>query len=199
MNLSRKGIDFIIAQEATSEAYYTKHESRPNWPGESSGVTIGIGYDFGYNTVAQVTRDWGVYLSTSALQRLSRYCGITGEAALEACGSLRDIEIPWDMACRVFTESTIPRFYLQMLRAYPKAESLPPDATSALLSLVFNRGAKLTGERRTEMLGIRAAMADGRLDAIPKLFRDQIRLWPDTEGLRNRRLAEAELFAQAIA
>jgi len=199
MNLSRKGLDFIIAQEATSEAYYSKREARPNWPGESSGVTIGIGYDLGYNTREQVARDWGSHLQPHTIERLSRYCGVTGEDANQACVGLHDIVIPWDAACQVFEEQTVPRFYLQMLRIYPHAESIHPDAASALLSLVFNRGTKLTGERRTEMLGIRNALADGKLSDIPALFRKQVRLWPDTEGLRDRRVAEAQLFAQAIA
>jgi hypothetical protein len=199
MNLSRKGLDFIIAQEATSEAYYSKREARPNWPGESSGVTIGIGYDLGYNTLAQFNRDWDKHLFPRNLERLGRYCGVTGEAANQACGDLHDIVIPWAAACQVFEEQTVPRFYLKMLRIYPQAESLPPEAASALLSLVFNRGTKLTGERRTEMMGIRNALADGKLSEIPKLFRDQVRLWPETEGLRDRRVAEAQLFAQAIA
>jgi len=199
MNLSRKGLDFIIAQEATSEAYYSRREARPNWPGESSGVTIGIGYDLGYNTLAQFNRDWDKQIFPRNLERLGRYCGVTGEAANQACVGLHDIVIPWDAACQVFEEQTVPRFYLQMLRIYPQAESLPPDAASALLSLVFNRGTKLTGERRTEMMGIRNALADGKLSEIPKLFRDQTRLWPETKGLRDRRVAEAQLFAQAIA
>jgi len=199
MNLSRKGLDFIIAQEATSEAYYSKREARPNWPGESSGVTIGIGYDLGYNTSAQFNRDWDKHIFPRNLERLGRYCGVTGEAANQACVGLHDIIIPWDAACQVFEELTVPRFYLQMLRIYPHAETIHPDAASALLSLVFNRGTKLTGERRTEMMGIRNALADGKLSEIPKLFRDQTRLWPETEGLRDRRVAEAQLFAQAIA
>jgi hypothetical protein len=199
MNLSRKGLDFIIAQEVTSEAYYMKREAKPNWPGESSGVNIGIGYDLGFNTLAQFNRDWDKHIFPRNLERLGRYCGVTGEAANQACVGLRDIVIPWAAACQVFEEQTVPRFYLQMLRIYPHAESIHPDAASALLSLVFNRGTKLTGERRTEMMSIRNALADGKLSEIPKLFRDQVRLWPNTEGLRDRRVAEAELFAQALA
>jgi hypothetical protein len=199
MNLSRKGLDFIIAQEATGPEYYTRHESMPNWPGESSGVTIGIGYDLGYNTISQVTNDWSSHLFPRDLERLSRYCGVTGEAANQACVGLRDIVVPWAAAVAVFEARTVPRFYLQMLRIYPHADQIHPDAASALLSLVFNRGTKLTGERRTEMMAIRNALADNKLDEIPKLFRDQVRLWPNTEGLRDRRIAEAELFAHAIA
>lgn len=198
MNLSKRGIEFIIAQEATSEAYYTKHESSPNWPGEFSGVTIGIGYDIGYNTLSEVTRDWGSHLFPNTLERLSRYCGVTGEGAEKACVGLSDIVIPWDVACQVFEEQTLPRFYIQMLRIYPQAESIHPDAASALLSLVFNRGSKLSGDRRTEMRAIQSALAQNKLEVIPKLFKDQVRLWPDTEDLRNRRVEEANLFQSTL-
>jgi hypothetical protein len=47
------------------------------------------------------------------------------------------------------------------------------------------------------MAGIKDALAKGDLDAIPDLFRDMKRLWPNTLGLRLRRDREAELFETA--
>jgi hypothetical protein len=105
--------------------------------------------------------------------------------------------IPWSAALDVFKEVTVPKFYAQMLRIYPQADELAPEQTAALLSLVFNRGASLSGERRAEMVGIKEALAKGDLDAIPDLFRDMKRLWPNTLGLRLRRDREAELFETA--
>jgi len=95
----------------------------------------------------------------------------------------------------VFEEVTVPRFYLQMLRIYPQADELEPNQTAALLSLVFNRGASLTGERRREMLDIQNAMKAGDLAQVPDLLRSMDRLWPNTKGLRLRRHREADLFA----
>jgi len=91
----------------------------------------------------------------------------------------------------------VPKFYAQMLRIYPQAETLKPEQTAALLSLVFNRGASLSGPRRVEMVEIKAALANGDFDAIPDLLREMKRLWPDTRGLRLRRDREAELFETA--
>lgn len=44
----------VIGFEVTGQAYYEKHEARPTWPQGASGVTIGIGYDLGYNTPENV-------------------------------------------------------------------------------------------------------------------------------------------------
>jgi len=198
MNLSRRGIDFIIEQEATGEKYYTKRESRPNWPGESSGVTIGIGWDIGQNTAEALRQEWGQELWESHLERLEAVAGITGPKAEKYCEELNDIDIPWASAIRVFKKFTIPRYWALTLKAYPQAETIHPDAASALVSLVFNRGASLKGDRRIEMRAIQSALADNRLEAIPQLFKDQTRLWPDTEGLRNRRIAEANLFQSTL-
>lgn len=98
----------------------------------------------------------------------------------------------------VFENITVPKFYLQMLRIYPQAESLPRDAQAALVSLVFNRGTALAGDRRSEMLGIQNALRDGRTHDVPDLLRSMKRLWPDTKGLQRRRDAEAALFEEAI-
>jgi GH24 family phage-related lysozyme (muramidase) len=86
-----------------------------------------------------------------------------------------------------------------MLRAYPQADTLPPDAAAALLSLVFNRGAALGGSTRVEMANIKAHLQSGNLAEIPTELKRMKRLWPDTAGLRNRRDDEAELFESALA
>jgi len=98
----------------------------------------------------------------------------------------------------VFEEVTVPRFYLQMLRIYPQADELEPNQTAALLSLVFNRGASLTGERRREMLEIQSALKTGAVAQVPDLLRSMDRLWPNTKGLRLRRHREADLFADIV-
>lgn len=111
---------------------------------------------------------------------------------------VRDIEVPWDKALDVFERITVPRFYLQMLRIYPQAETLPDPARDALLSLVFNRGTSLAGDRRAEMLGIQNCLRDGRTHDVPQLLRLMRRLWPNTTGLQKRRDAEADLFESAL-
>jgi hypothetical protein len=197
MNISKKGLAFIVDKETGGRAYYEKFLKHPTWPGLQSGVTIGVGYDLGYNTKEQFRKDWTEYLDSDELEVLSGFCGITGRAI--NLSSIRDIVVPWSFAVSVFNESTVPRFYRQLLSVYPEADRLPPDAAAALLSLVFNRGTALKGDRRTEMVEIQAALKGGNLGEIPDLLRSMKRLWPETAGLRIRRDDEAALFEKAIA
>lgn len=195
MNLTREGLDFIIEQETGGRDEYNRH---PEWPGEASGITIGVGYDLGYNLSTAVSQDWSQHVSRPDLARLVACTGIRGQDAKLLLCSVRDITIDWESAIDVFERVTVPRFYLQMLRIYPQADELEPHQTAALLSLVFNRGASLTGDRRKEMLEIQTALKTGELAQVPDLIRSMERLWPDTKGLRLRRHREADLFA-AIA
>jgi GH24 family phage-related lysozyme (muramidase) len=94
---------------------------------------------------------------------------------------------------------TIPGWYLKTLRIYPQLVDLPDDCAAALVSLVFNRGASLSGERRTEMLEIQRLLRVGELDKIPSQLRAMCRLWPNTKGLRRRREEEADLFEKGYA
>ena len=199
MNLSAKGLEFIVNQETGGRAYYEKKLKRPSWPGVKSGVTIGVGWDCGYNTVSQLCSDWGALLDEEAIEPLKSCCGVKGQAAKEMLSTVDDVEIPWEAAIEVFNKHTVPRFYLAMLRTYPQADNLHPDAASALLSLIFNRGGDLNGERRIEMSDIKACLINKEYSDIPELLRKMKRLWPDTAGLRKRRDAEAALFEQAYA
>jgi GH24 family phage-related lysozyme (muramidase) len=87
---------------------------------------------------------------------------------------------------------------VRTLRVYPQTINLSEDCAAALFSLVFNRGASLTGERRAEMRGIKDALATGHRDAVPGLIRSMKRLWPETSGLVRRREDEARLFEQGL-
>ena len=201
MTLSDAGRKLLLDYEVGGgEAYYRKFLSRPTWPGEASGVTIGVGFDLGYNTESQVQEAWSS-LADSSLELLKGSIGVRGESArlwLSSRPMVRDIEIPWEKALDVFERITVPRFYLQMLRIYPQAETLPAPARDALLSLVFNRGTALAGDRRAEMLGIQNCLRDGRTHDVPELLRSMKRLWPNTAGLQKRRDAEADLFERAV-
>lgn len=203
MNLSPEGLKLLLDYEVGGgESYFRKFLSRPTWPGEQSGVTIGVGFDLGYNTEAQYSEAWGPVLADTSFDLLRGALGIRGDSArlwLHSRDAVRTIELTWKQALDVFTRITVPRFYMQTMRIYPQAENLPPPARDALISLVFNRGAALAGDRRAEMLGIQNALRDGRLYDVPDLLRSMKRLWPNTTGLQKRRDAEALLFESAVA
>jgi len=195
MNLSQRGIKSIIAWETGGQAEY---DPQPEWPGESSGVTIGIGWDLGMTPATETARAWAPHLPASTLAALVGVSGRTGEAAQTVLPYVRHLAIPWPAALAVFQDVTLPTFYLRTLRIYPQAEELPGDCAAALVSLVFNRGPSLTGERRREMANIQALLKTGNLKEIPKQFREMKRLWPNSEGLRTRRIQEAILFETGL-
>ncbi len=58
LTISRKGLKQLVKHEISSGAYYKKSLSHPIWPGGASGITIGIGYDLGYNSAQQIRKDW---------------------------------------------------------------------------------------------------------------------------------------------
>jgi hypothetical protein len=195
MNLSARGIEAIIRWETGGESYY---DPQPEWPGESSGVTIGIGWDLGMTPASETTRAWAPHLTASTLAALVGVSGRTGEAAQTVLPYVRHLSIPWAAALAVFEAVTLPTWYLRTLRIYPQAEELPGDCTAALVSLVFNRGAALSGDRRREMVAIQGLLKSGKLSEIPKQFREMVRLWPKSKGLRRRREEEADLFQSGI-
>jgi hypothetical protein len=189
---SCKSLEMILQFEIGSRAQYERLYSRPTWPGGESGVTIGIGYDLGYTSKQQLEADWDPFLEKPERAALAAVQGAKGAVAERLARGLRHINIPLAAAESVFYASTLPRFAKITRDAFPGVEKLPFDAQGALLSLVFNRGASFTGERRSEMRAIRAELAGGAsLARIADHFEAMQRLWPDARGLRDRRVREA--------
>jgi GH24 family phage-related lysozyme (muramidase) len=201
LSISKASIDLIIRCEISSPAHYNRVHAKPTWPGGASGVTIGIGYDLGYNTKAQIRADWGTLVGDTALSHLLSASGIKGTAAQGATRTVRaaGIKIPLAAARQVFAERTLPRYAMLTRLAWPGVEKLPYDAQGALLSLVFNRGSSLRGARRAEMAAIRPLAAAEDLNGIAGQIVKMKRLWAGKglDGLLKRREAEAMLVRNA--
>ncbi len=202
LTLSRKGIDKLIAFEVTSDSYYNKRLAAPTWPGGASGVTIGIGYDLGYRTKTAIKQDWGEHLSENHLAQLVSASGIKGEDARGVARSLKQagVKITLEVAKIVFYTVSLPEFAEIAKRTYPGLEKLPPDAQSAIVSLVYNRGAKLQGSTRVEMANIKPFIRDNNLDAIAAEIESMKRLWvgEGLDGLLKRRDSEARLVKNSV-
>lgn len=199
--LSPAALQLILDVEVGGgQSYYERCLARPSWPGGQSGVTIGIGYDLGYTPEARFLADWPGGFNSSERRRLCAVIGRKGEIAKEFISGLADIWIPWAAARAVFVDCTIPFWVEETIKAFPGAENLPADAFGALVSLVFNRGPSMTGERRTEMRWIRTAVAQDDLPGIAKSLRAMKRLWvgKGLDGLLARREAEAKLVEGAV-
>lgn len=196
MTLSDAGLKLVLDHEVGGgEGYYRKFLATPTVPGFESGVTIGIGFDLGYCNKSEFENAWG---SLPQAHRLRPAIGLREAEARRFCVSLHDVVIEWPKALQVFLDLTCPTHWLRTLRLYPQTAQLPDDCASALFSLVFNRGTSLTGERRSEMRGIKDALATGHNDAVPALLRSMKRLWPATSGLVRRREDEARLFEAGL-
>ena len=147
--LSERSYNLILKYEVGGgSSYYNKALKNPCYPGGASGVTIGIGYDLGYNTKAQYANDWKALLSERDFSRLEACLGAKGEYAKQLVRNVKDIEVDWDAASVVFKNETLPRFIKETLKAFPGADALHPDAFGALVSIVFNRGASVSGDSR---------------------------------------------------
>jgi hypothetical protein len=199
--LSEKALKLIIDHEVGGgPGYYNKALKRPCYPGGASGVTIGIGYDLGYNSTTQFTSDWSDTINENEFNRLKAHLGKKGSTAKSAIPSVKDIEISWTSALNVFKKSTLPRFINETLKAFPGADKLHPDAFGALVSIVFNRGASVTGSSRQEMLNIRNLIGSKNYKAIASEIRSMKRLWvgKGLDGLLRRRDEEAKLVESCI-
>jgi GH24 family phage-related lysozyme (muramidase) len=107
--------------------------------------------------------------------------------------------IPWEAAFSVFKGVTIPKFWKATRQAFPGIENLSANCQGALLSLVFNRGPSLNGDRRRHMSQIRDFVAQQNLPAIAQAIINMIPLWAGksiAKGMDRRRRAEAKLVIQ---
>lgn len=195
--ISQKLVDFIIEKEVTSQEYYTKNYERPEWPGVNSGITVGIGYDLGYNKPEDIQKDWAGVIPDSTIKEMCRYSGLVREAAQRKLAQSQNIRIPWEAAYRVFTERTIPKWLDKLKKKIPNLEILNEDQLGVLLSLAYNRGINAFDRpepKYKEMRAIKAHMEAKEPHKIPAEIRAMVRIWPTVKGLQKRRLQEADLF-----
>jgi len=162
-----------------------------------SGVTVGIGYDCGQVKASRIIADWRDYIGLPQAQRLSATAGLRKQAALKEAVKMQDLVIPVDVALSQWYEKALPDYARQTAGIYPNIVNLHPYEQTCLVSLVFNRGTSLVGDRRKEMKALVAATNLNDDKAMGKLFRDMKRLWPDTRGLRIRRDLEADFIEMA--
>ena len=205
--LSKKSLDLILEFEVGGgENYYNKFLKNPTWPEGQSGVTIGIGYDLGYVNKAEFSEDWKD-LPKEIFDRLYKVVGIKGYNAKNLIRGLRDITIPWDLALKVFNNKTVTKFWNLTKETFPNFDNLPEDAKGGLVSLVFNRGNALEGDRRREMKLIRDGMKlvstfdQKALTFIANQIRNMKRIWIGgsiEKGMSRRRDAEAKIIEDSL-
>lgn len=185
----------IIAGEVGSPRMYQQKFQRPVWPGGVSGATIGIGYDLGMGVTATITSDWQAHPQRA---RLLVGAGKSGSAGQAVTRQMQDVVTPFALAEAVFADTSVVRYYRMTRRAFgPGFVELPLNAQGALVSLVYNRGSNMLGERRAEMRAIRDVCIPQRdLNCIAAQLRIMERHWvgtPIERGMRLRRGLEIRL------
>ncbi|RXF68229.1 hypothetical protein [Hansschlegelia zhihuaiae] len=199
--MSARAINMLIEFEVTSQAVYEKKYRRPIWPGEQSGVTIGIGYDVGYASKAQLHADWDGQIPAEMVDALEEAVGVKGPAAKALADKLATtVDVPWAAAHFVFVKKTLPRWIDTVDGALPNTNELSGHSFGALVSLTYNRGASYSkaGDRYKEMRNIKAHMTSRNYGSIPNEIQSMKRLWPNSAGLRKRRDREAQLFQEGL-
>lgn len=189
-------INTIIDFEVGSPTAYTQRYQSPIWPEGESGVTIGIGYDLGYMTTAQFKADWGQHLSPATMGLLQTCIGVKGLSAKARLPFVKSIIIAYPLAKKVFIDSSIPKYEKMMLSIYPEAIHLPENTYGMLVSLVYNRGTLLVGDRRREMKTIQGQVKEKNIAGIAAQFLAMCRLWDAKKagGLIKRRIKEAGII-----
>lgn len=199
--ISRKSIELIIQHEIGGRNVYEKKYQKPIWPGGQSGLTLGIGWDAGYNTEKQLFSDWKG-LNLNFLNALKRFCGVKGEVVKSMLrGEVLNVVIPYNMAYDVFVKKSIPKYYALTKKIYPQLDELNEDTRGALVSMVYNRGSKLDGESRKEMKAIVELVANKDYEGIAEQIEKSKRLWEGKglDGLVVRRESEADLIRSSMA
>jgi GH24 family phage-related lysozyme (muramidase) len=193
MRISLDSVNMIINFEVSSESYYNKFCKNPTWPQGDSGITIGIGYDLGYNSKEDIQSDWENKLSPAVIKKLQSVSESKGPKAKALLKTVADIEVPFLIAKSLFIENSIPKFAKLTKQSFPGVDSLSADAQGALLSLVYNRGADISNtDSRKEMRNIVPLVLKKDYKGIAEQIRAMKRLWK-MNGLLLRREAEAKM------
>lgn len=206
LSISGDSKKFIMFYEVTGEGNYNKKLKSPIWPGEDSGVTIGIGYDLGYASQADLQGEWGNYVHPFIIKRLAVACGKRGKDAQNILTDLKNVHIEWEDAYKQFTEKLLPVFVALTETFCDNLEDIHEDCRGALTSLVFNRGTALELKNdpldsRREMREIKDLMKKKQYSGIPQKFLDMQRLWKGNSKVRgvvDRRAGEAALFERGL-
>lgn len=200
MNLSKpsqRALDLLLKYEVGGgKNYYDKYLSRFTWPGGASGPTIGIGIDCAYYTESELANIFN-FLKKEEIELIKGAIGKTSERGREYTKKLRaaGIIVEWESALNIFESLTWAKFAKLAEKTFPGLSELCPDAYGAIVSLVFNRGTSLVGEKRLEMRNIRVLVPKKDYKKIAYEIRSMKRIWrgKNLDGLIDRRESEAAL------
>lgn len=199
---SEKTLALLLKYEVGGgQNYYEKYLSKFTWPGGFSGPTVGIGIDCAYYTKEEIASIFS-FLPEKQISLIQGAVGKTQESGKEYTTVLKQagIVVPWQKALELFNNSTWRKFATLAEKTFPGLDQFQEDAYGAIVSLVFNRGTKLTGDSRKEMRNIKELVPQLKYISVASEIRNMKRLWEgkNLDGLIQRREAEAQLIESAI-
>lgn len=182
--VAKKAADFLIKAENLPR--------HPYWPGGSSGVTFGVGWDAGQHSRAELHQVWAA-LGDETLSRLDMAVDLKGRKAQALIPTLRDIEIPRSVAIEVLVHSLQDYYCPFVAKLFPGLDQLPADVQVVFISIVFNRGEAMGHDpnwstatqvdQRWEMREMREDVKDANMFGIYAHLGTMKRLW-ETKGPR---------------
>jgi hypothetical protein len=205
--VSKESLDMIVQFEVGGRSYYEAKLQRPtvpSWQTTSSGVTVGFGFDLGYNTPEQIEKAFKGVLSDKEIEAMKSVAGLKGKRAYyEGLPKVKNVvRVSYEDAEKVFIRDSLPRFTKQTADAFKLSKDrLNPHCNGALTSLVFNRGPSTANtDSRKEMRDIRYHISVNKEESVPTDLRNMKRLWSYTKlkGLHLRRDAEAKMFQKGL-
>ena len=117
---SQAGIDEIVTEEDSGQAYYVRHYTHFEWPQGASGPTVGIGYDCGYSTREQILRDWSGIIPDAMVAALQDAAGLKSYAAAQFVRlHYAGVTITWDQAMAEFMQRELPKWEAECRAALP--------------------------------------------------------------------------------
>lgn len=184
IQIGKKAVDFIFAEETGGKEFYDIHGAKPSWPKGSSGITVGAGYDLGYNTPEEIERSWKGIVNDNMIQVMKSVSGLRGQKAANALTSkvINSVYVPYDVAFKQFMNKVIVGEVALTIKTFPKSEELNPDTIGVLTSIVYNRGSAMNDhdpkeQDRKEMRLIKMLVPQKDYKGIAAQIDSMKRLW----------------------
>ncbi len=198
LKASEQTIKFILSYEGFKKYAYVPKDKNGNVLG-SSGITIGYGYDLGQQSSSQIASDLNGLYTSAEIIKFQSVAGLKGENAVNKLSTVSDIITTKDIGVKLSRISKA-RYAQYTYNIYPEIINLHPHCQGALLSIVYNRGSGLSGNRRKEMRNIQTHLQNGEYNKIAKEITDMKRLWSaeTARGLLLRRDKEAKYFTKGL-
>ncbi|NHB09597.1 glycoside hydrolase family protein [Burkholderia cepacia] len=134
--ISEKGLWFIYKQEANSES------RQLHWPGGSSGVTLGPGYDMSKRSAAEVRRDMiTIGMNEKDATHISAAAGLAGDAARNFAKDNKTLIVLAEAQEYALLRYIVPQ-YEERMRQYVD-NSLSQHEYDAMVCYAYNSGGGL--------------------------------------------------------